>query len=138
MLKYENILCPLNLDSENFTHIPMAVDFAISFKSTMHFLYVNDPMAGYRHPTDFQDAVALKVNEIIPEELQEKIKPVFAVAKGDLAEEIDRYCKSKKIDLIITGHRYRSKLYSKFFDSADVNIIDNVRVPILVIPKKDM
>ncbi len=137
MITYNTILCPLNLDSSNFTHIPDAVEFAITFKSTIHFLYVNDPLAGYRHPTDFQDAVALKVKEIVPAELYEKMKAVYAVSKGDLADQIKEYCKQNAVNLIITGHHYHTKLFSSFFDTPDVSIIDNVRVPILVIPKKD-
>ncbi len=137
MITHKNILCPLNLDSDNFTHIPATVEYANFFNGTLHFLYVNDPLAGYRHPTDFQDAVALKVKEIVPAELFDKMKAVYAVGKGDLTDEIKAYCKDKAIDLIITGHRHRTKLYASFFDTPDVSIIDNVRVPILVIPKED-
>lgn len=56
------------------------------------------------------------------------------MSKGDLDEEIVKYCRDNNIDLIIVGHKHRHKIYTALFDSADVNIIDAVKLPVLVIP----
>jgi nucleotide-binding universal stress UspA family protein len=91
--------------------------------------------AGYRHPTDHEDAVALRVKEIVPAELLENQKITYAVSKGSLDKEIVKYCEKNNIDLIITGHKHKNKLYSLLFDSPDENIIDAINLPVLIIPE---
>ena len=91
--------------------------------------------AGYRHPTDHEDEVALRVKEVVPAELLENQKIIYAVSKGSLDKEIMKYCGKNNIDLIIAGHKHRNKLYSLLFDSPDENIIDAINLPVLVIPE---
>jgi nucleotide-binding universal stress UspA family protein len=132
----KNILYPINLDSKNVSPVITALEIAKEFKSRLHIFYVNDEEAGYRHPTDREDAVALRVEETAPRELLESSTVVYAASKGKLDEEIKKYCKHNKIDLIITGHKHKNKLYSMLFDTPDENIIDTISLPVLVIPKK--
>jgi nucleotide-binding universal stress UspA family protein len=133
---FNKILIPINLNSKNLNHIAKAVDIARGLGSQVHFLFVNDEMAGYRHPTDFEDTVALKVEALVNRETLESIDAVYASAKGNLGDEVREYCVQHKIDLIIVGHKHRGKLYSSFFDSPDENIIDSINVPVLIIPKQ--
>jgi nucleotide-binding universal stress UspA family protein len=135
MFNIKNILFPIDLDSKDVSPVVPALEIAATFQSPIHILYVNDIQAGYRHPTDREDAVALKVREVAPAALLDKLKIIYAVSKGDLAEEIVKYCRDNRIDLIIVGHKHRHKIYSELFDSADVNIIDAVKLPVLVIPQ---
>jgi Universal stress protein UspA and related nucleotide-binding proteins len=124
MLNFKNILYPIDLDTDNISSLMKALEFAKMFKSQMHILYVNDMQAGYRHPTDHEDEVALRVKEVVPPELLENQKIIYAVSKGSLDKEIVKYCGNNNIDLIITGHKHRNKLYSNLFDSPDENIIE--------------
>ena len=135
MNNYQNMLYAIDLDDDHITSIVYALEFARLFKSRIHVVYVNDPQAGYRHPTDREDAVALKVKETVPESLLENLDIIYAASKGDTAEEIVKYAREHKIDLIIVGHKHRSKLYSSMFDSDDVSIIDTAMLPVLVIPE---
>ncbi|OHD71389.1 MAG: hypothetical protein A2W19_10325 [Spirochaetes bacterium RBG_16_49_21] len=136
MLNIKNILYPINLDSKNVSLVVKALEIAKEFKSRLHILYVNDPDAGYRHPTDREDAVALRVQETAPPELLESTTVTYAVSKGKLDNEVTEYCKNNNIDLIITEHKHKNKLYSMLFDTPDENIIDAINLPVLVIPKK--
>lgn len=136
MLKFQNILYPINLDSKNTSTVVKALEIAKTFNSRIHILYVNDPGAGYRYPTDREDAVALRIKEVAPAELLDNLNVTYAISKGTLDVEIANYCKNNKIDLIITGHKHRNKLYTNFFDTPDESIIDAIDIPILVIPKK--
>lgn len=136
MNKFQNMLYAIDLNDERITSIIFAVEFARLFNSRIHFVYVNDPQAGYRHPTDREDAVALKVKASVPEALLENMEVIYAASKGDTAEEVVKYAREHQIDLIIVGHKHRSKLYSSMFDSEDVNIIDEALLPILVIPEQ--
>ena len=135
MLNFKNILYPIDLDSKNVSSVVKALEFAQILNCPIHILYVNDMQAGYRHPTDHEDAVALKVKGVAPAELLENQKIIYAVSKGALDKEIVRYCEKNNIDLIITGHKHRNKLYSLFFDSPDENIIDAINLPVLIIPE---
>jgi Universal stress protein UspA and related nucleotide-binding proteins len=135
MLNFKNILYPIDLDTDNISSLMKALEFAKMFKSQIHILYVNDMQAGYRHPTDHEDEVALRVKEVVPPELLENQKIIYAVSKGSLDKEIVKYCGNNNIDLIITGHKHRNKLYSNLFDSPDENIIDAIKLPVLVIPE---
>lgn len=134
-MKFSNILYPINLNSRNIAAVNRALEIASFFKSRIHLLYVNDEGAGHHYPADNESAVALKVKEIAPVELLDTIEVIYAVSKGKLDVEVINYCKDKNIDLIILAHKHRNRLYSALFDSPDVNIIDNINIPILVIPK---
>ena len=79
--------------------------------------------------------MVLKVREIAPVELLEHAKITYAVSKGDLDKEIVKYSKENNIDLTITGHKSRNKLYYALFSSPDENIIDAIHLPVLVIPE---
>ena len=135
MNAYKNIIYAINLNDENITSIVYALEFARLFNSRIHIVYVNDPQAGYRHPADHEDAVALKVKEAAPEFLLENLDVVYAVTKGDTAGEIVQYARENLIDLIIVGHKHRGKLYASMFDSTDVHVIDEAMLPILVFPE---
>ena len=136
MLNFKNILYAIDLDSKDISSLGKALEFAQLLNCSVHVLYVNDIEAGYRHPTDREDAVALKVKEVIPESVLVNVNIFYAVAKGKTAEEIIKYAQKNNIDLIIVGHKHRSKLYSSLFDSTDVNIIDTASLPVLIIPEK--
>jgi nucleotide-binding universal stress UspA family protein len=135
MINFKNILYPIDLDSENITSLIKALEFGQMFNAQVHILYINDSQAGYRHPTDREDSVALKVREIAPAELLERSKITYAISKGDLDSEIVKYSKENHIDLIITGHKRRNKLYYVLFDSPDEDIIETINLPVLIIPE---
>lgn len=135
MLKFSNILYPLNLDSKNIDNAITVLELARTFKSVVHFLFVNDETAGYRHPSDFEDAVALKVKETVTPELLADSKIIYAVSKGDIGDEVKEYCLKNGIDLIITSHKHHSSFYSSLFDTPDEDIIDTVNIPVLILPK---
>ncbi len=135
MNEFRNMLYAINLDADHIGSIVYAMEFAQHFKSRLHLMYVNDPQAGYRHPTDREDAIALKVKKAVPESLLEGSDIVYCASKGDTADEIVQYARDNQIDLIIVGHKHRSKIISSMFDSTDVNIIDAAALPVLVIPE---
>lgn len=134
MLNFKNILYAIDLDSENVSSVQQACEFTRLFKSKLHIVYVNNALAGYRTPADHEDTIALRVKKEVSAELLENIDVVYAAVKGEIANEIVKYVLENQIDLIVVGHKHRSKLYTSMFDSADVKIIDTASVPVLVIP----
>jgi len=136
MNDFRNVLYAIDLDDDHITSLVDALEFAKRFGSRVHIVYVNDSEAGYRHPADREDAIALKVKETAPEALLIDADIVYATSRGNAAEEIVKYIQENSIDLLIVGHKHRSKIYSSLFDSTDVNIIDLALLPVLVIPEK--
>jgi nucleotide-binding universal stress UspA family protein len=136
MFDFKNILYPINLDSKDVSPVVKALEIAKAAGARIHIVYVNGPEAGFRYASDGEDAIALRVKEVAPPELIEGQKITYAVAQGSLDREISEYCKKNSIDLIITGHKHRNKLYSQMFDTPDESIIDAIKLPVLVIPKK--
>ena len=136
MLNFKNILYPIDLDSKNISSLEKALEFSQLFSSQIHILYVNDIEAGYRHPADHEDAVALRVKEIVSDSILENMDIIYAVSKGETAEEIIKYAQKNNIDLIIIGHKNRGKLYASLFDSTDIHTIDKALLPVLVFPEK--
>lgn len=135
MNDFRNILYAVNLDDDRITSMVYALEFARLFKSRIHFVYVNDAQAGYRRPTDREDAIHLKVRNAAPASLLEDMDVVYAALKGNTAQEIIAYAKRHAIDLMIVGHKHRGSLYASIFDSTDVNIIDAAALPVLVVPE---
>ncbi len=135
MIGFKNLLYAIDLNDDHATSVTYALKIARDLEGTIHMLYVNDAQAGYRHPTDREDAVALKVQQSVPESLLEGQNIIYATAKGNTVQEVVRYAKEHKIDLIMIGHKYRGKLYATLFDSTDIKIIDEARLPVLVIPE---
>ncbi len=136
MLNFKNILYPIDLDSKDNPSLHKALEFAQFLSCRLHIIYVNDIEAGYRHPTDYEDAVALKVKEVVPDSILGNLNIIYAVSKGDTVEEIVKYAQNNNIDLIIIGHKHRGKLFSSIFDSTDVNVIDTILLPVLIIPEQ--
>jgi len=136
MFGVKKILCPIDLDAKNISHVVTAVDIARNFGTPIHFLYVNDPQAGFRHPADHEDAIALRLREVVSDELLSSVQVVYATAKGELTAEIVKYCAANSIDLVIVGHKLRPKILGKVFDSPEVKIIDAINLPVLVLPFK--
>jgi nucleotide-binding universal stress UspA family protein len=136
MLNFKNILYPIDLNSEKISSLETALEFARLLNCALHIFYVNDILAGYRHPTDHEDTVALRVKETVDASFLENINIIYAVSKGETTEEIVKYAQNNQIDLIIIGHKDRGRLYASLFDSTDIDTIDKVSLPVLVIPEK--
>lgn len=135
MFPPKNILYPINLESKNILIINRIFIMAKKLDSKIHVLFVNDAQAGYRHPHKTEIDVKLSVATHTNPELLEGLDVTYHVRQGSLADEVQVYCDKHNIDLIVTGHKHHNKLYSALFDTADESIIDNVSVPVLVIPK---
>jgi len=134
MLKINKILYPIDLDTPGENIVLQAVSLARQFGAELHFLYVNHPTAGYRMPYDSDDEVALAVRRDIDWNLLKDIPIRYATSRGEVDEEVQKYCEAQKIDLIVIGHKHHSRLYLKLFDTADEFIVNRVDIPVIVLP----
>ncbi len=134
---YNRILVPVNLDADELPSLDSALDFAVHFKASVHFFYVNDDAAGYRHPADGPEAVSLRVKEAVPGDLLEKVSPVYAVSKGNVGDEVKKYANENAIDLVITTHTHHMKFIASITDSTSDKIVNSVDLPVLVLPDSE-
>jgi len=135
MFNPDTILIPVEIDVDDFGWLPTALQFARRVTADVHFLYVNDPQAGYRHPTLYADDLEEKIRAAVDAKEFKGLKVDFATTKGGLEGRVKAYCNEHKIDMIVTGHKHHSRFYGSIFDTSDEEIIDAVEIPVLVIPK---
>jgi len=88
-------------------------------KSRIHVVYVNDPQ---RVPSSDGSGRrrCFKGKGNVPESLLENLDIIYAAPRGTRGGN-RQIRQEHQIDLIIVGHKHRSKIYSSMFDSEDVN-----------------
>jgi len=134
MFKPSTILLPIDLKVNGFEALSFAIDFAKQFGAELHCFYVNSPQAGYRSPKVSVEQLQERVEEAAGSALAD-LRVHFAVSQGDLGNETREYNQEHAVDLVITTHEHHMRFYSSFLDTADEEIIDTVKVPVLVMPK---
>jgi nucleotide-binding universal stress UspA family protein len=137
MFPPKKILYPINIDSKHIFILNEIFEIAKKLEASIDLLYVNDQQAGYRHPHKTEIDVKNSVIENAHSELMSQLSISYNVSKGDLGKEVSKFCENNNIDLVITGHRRYNRLFSQFFNSDDETIIENVSVPVMVIPERD-
>lgn len=131
----QTILMPVEVDVDDYGWLATAFQFARRVTADVYILFVNDKQAGYRHPSvDEEELEALIRRSVEPAEF-EGLSVRFVVTRGNVSSCVKKVCEEKNIDMIATGHKHHVRLYGHLFDSSDVEIIDAVEVPVLVIPK---
>jgi nucleotide-binding universal stress UspA family protein len=136
MIPPKTILYPINLESKKILILNRIFLMAKKFGASIHILFVNDDQAGYRHAQKTEVDVKTAVTGLTNPQLLEGLNIFYHVARGELGEEVRKFSEANKIELIITGHKHRNRLYTSLFDTPEESIIDAVSVPVLVIPKK--
>ena len=137
-MKIQKILLPVEIDEPDKGLLPVVWEWAQNFKAEVHFLYVNPPGAGYRVAFDHEDEVALYVKQTLSEDMLSTLPHVYAVSQGDIGDCVDAYVRSQNMDMVIVGHTHHSLLGGFLSKAGDEDIVEQVNVPVLVIPKKSM
>ena len=135
MFNPDTILIPVEVDVDNFGWLPTALQFARRVTADVYIFYVNDPQAGYRHPTVDEDDLEERIRAAVDAKEFKGLKVEFATSKGNVASRVKAFCNENGIDMIATGHKHHMRFYGSLFDTKDEEIIDAVEVPVLVIPK---
>lgn len=134
MFKPSTILLPIDLKENGFEALAFAIDFAKQFEAELHCFYVNSPQAGYRSPKVSSELLQERVEAEAGSALGD-LRIYYAVSQGDLGKETREYNQKHGVDLVITTHEHHMRFYSSFLDTKDEEIIDTVKVPVLVMPK---
>lgn len=138
------ILFPVDLSEVSSKLVPDALDFARKFDAEVHLLLVTGSFEKFQtfyipHPSlkTFGEEVLRggqkKLAEFVEEYFSEFSRLKTAVVQGEPAEEILKYVKNEKIDLIIMGTHGRKGLDRALFGSVANEVVKSSPVPVLTI-----
>lgn len=144
MFKIKNILLPTDFSKTSLTASEYAVELADEYKATLHVLNVLEktpPILAIRS----LDLSREKIIESIAADAQshlieavkkiKKIKDVeiiHVIRKGIDYEEIIKYSKEKKIDIIVIATHGRTGLIHTLLGSVAEKVIRYSKIPVLV------
>lgn len=142
----ENILVAINFEKNAERLIEKAYEMASTFDAKVWILHVTEPdpedyislEAGPQFVLD-KRAERRKQEAVLVKKLADNLKSRNVRAEGLLIEGPTARTIRKKtldlnIDLVIAGHQKRNFFYQLFVGNKDQSIIDELNVPVLVVP----
>jgi nucleotide-binding universal stress UspA family protein len=144
MKEFKNILFPVDLSKTSAKMVPYVLLMANRFQSKIHILFVLREIDHFTEMYVSKDTVrnfytdTIKGCEKSLYEFQEKHFNQFSnasskVAIGDISEEIAKYIKSEKIDLMILGTHGRKGMDKIFFGSIAERLLKTAMIPIFLV-----
>ncbi|MEG9328543.1 Nucleotide-binding universal stress protein, UspA family [Salinimicrobium catena] len=142
----KNILVAINFEKNAEHLISKAEEMAVAFNSKIWILHVTEPdpddylglEAGPQFAQDRRVAKRKKEQALV-EDLTQKLKDKGFDAEGLLisgptAKTIKKEVKRLDIDMVIAGHHKRNFFYQMFVGNVEQDIIEDLKVPVLLIP----
>lgn len=133
MKKQDKILMPIDFSECTLNTLLYAKSIAESTQADLELLYVKSKDAETKTPrqNDYKERLA----EIVDKDERLKSFPVtLNVCEGDRINEIIKFHKRHKCNLIVMGTKGANNLSRKFFGTNTLNIIQKVNCPVLAIP----
>ncbi len=144
MFKIKNILLPTDFSKISLTAAEYAVELADEYKAKLHVLNVLEktpPILAIRSLDLSREKIIETIDADAQEHLKDcikkikKIKDVEIVAtiqKGIDYEEIIKYSKDKKIDMIVIATHGRTGILHTLLGSVAEKVIRYSKIPVLV------
>lgn len=151
MFKIKNILLPTDLSATSFTATDFAVELANQYHAKIHLLHVLEktpPILTIRSLDLSQEKILKSFEEEGKKSLETAVKKIkknrpetlkieTILKKGIDYEEIVKYSKDQKIDLIVIATHGRTGLLHTLLGSVAEKVIRYAKCPVLVItPQK--
>lgn len=147
MFKIKNILLPTDLSSTSLSAAEYAFELANQYKAKIHLLHVLEktpPILAIRSLDLSQDKILKSIEEEGRKSLESVLKKIqkdntkgieikSVLKKGLDYEEIVKYSKDEKIDVIIIATHGRTGLLHTLVGSVAEKVIRYAKCPILVI-----
>lgn len=153
MFKIKNILLPTDLSSTSLVAADYAIELAVQYKAKIHLLHVLEktpPILAIRSLDLSQEKILKSFEEEGRKSLDIAIKKIKkgkgeqfeiepVLLKGNDYDEIVKYSKEKKIDLIVIATHGRTGLLHTLLGSVAEKVIRYAKCPVLVItPNKPL
>lgn len=147
MFKIKNILLPTDLSTTSLSTAEYAIELAVQYKAKIHLLHVLEktpPILAIRSLDLSQEKILKSFEEEGKKSLDNAIRKIRkgggenveiepVLKKGNDYEEIVRYSKDHKIDLIVIATHGRTGLLHTLLGSVAEKVIRYAKCPVLVI-----
>ena len=138
-MSYTKILIALEHRTEEAEVIHQAVRLAQALGATLSAIHVNDPGAGKAHM--LMDSLPLATEEDIRAQFREL---GYTQEAGEIQVEIvesSNYAATiataaQSSDLLVVGHRHKSRIVAALIDSLDERLADLAPCPMLIVPMR--
>ena len=144
MFKVKNILLPTDFSKISLTAAEYAVELATEYKAKLHILNVLEktpPILAIRSLDLSREKIIESIDADAKSQLDECIKKVkklgdvevvSVIRKGIDYEEIIKYSKEKKIDVIVIATHGRTGILHTLLGSVAEKVIRYSKIPVLV------
>jgi nucleotide-binding universal stress UspA family protein len=144
MFKIKNILLPTDFSRTSLTAVDYAVELASEYKASLHILNVLEktpPILAIRSLDLSREKIIESIDADAQSHLSETVKKIRkikdveiipVIRKGIDYEEIIKYSKEKKIDIIVIATHGRTGLLHTLLGSVAEKVIRYSKIPVLV------
>ena len=144
MFKIKNILLPTDFSKTSLTAAEYALELADEYKAKLHVLNVLEktpPILAIRSLHLSREKIIESIDADAQSNLNDCVKKIkkikdieiiFAIRKGIDYEEIIKYSKEKKIDIIVIATHGRTGLIHTLLGSVAEKVIRYSKIPVLV------
>lgn len=144
----ENILVAINFEKNAERLVEKAYEMALAFEAKIWILHVSEPdpddyislEAGPQFLHDKRVAKrqqeAVLVKKLTDGLRSRNVRAESLLIEGPTAKTIVKKTAELNIDLVIAGHQKRNFFYQLFVGNKDQNLLDELSIPVLVVPMK--
>ena len=144
----ENILVSINFEKNAERLVEKAYEMALAFEAKIWILHVSEPdpddyislEAGPQFLHDKRVAKrqqeAVLVKKLTDGLRSRNVRAESLLIDGPTAKTIVKKTAELNIDLVIAGHQKRNFFYQLFVGNKDQDLLDELSIPVLVVPMK--
>ena len=139
MLRFTNILCPVDFDQNSLAAVPVAEELAQEHKATLYLLHVvNLPLApeAARAPGVAEAAAETKLKRVGRQKLKVGNRYEILVMRGNPAVEVLQTAARLGIDLIVMATHGRKGLRRLVLGSVAERVVREAECPVLTVKPK--
>jgi len=141
-LKFRKILVGCDFSPDSYLAFQHGLSLAQEFQSELHLVHVMEPPVytdllktsaeyGEELQQELQIRIRNKLKEMVPSEAFNWCKPQTALLDGQSHEELIRYAKTNKMDLIVLGVRGLGLVERLFIGSTTDRVVRQTPCPVL-------
>ena len=144
----ENILVAINFEKNAERLVEKAYEMALAFEAKIWIMHVSEPdpddyislEAGPQFLHDKRVAKrqqeAVLVKKLTDGLRSRNVRAESLLIEGPTAKTIVKKTAELNIDLVIAGHQKRNFFYQLFVGNKDQDLLDELSIPVLVVPMK--
>ena len=141
-VRFNKILVGCDFSEDSALAFQHGLSLAQEFQSELHLVHVMEPLVymdtfkistgyGKEHQVDLQIQIKEKLKKMVPTEAFNWCKPQTVLLDGPSHEELIRYAKTNKMDLIVLGIRGQGLVERLLIGSTTDRVVRQTSCPVL-------